>query len=176
MVDEFWRFYNQIRFAYHYHQIIRNRLIKLMKVISIISYVITAISLAGWAMTGKAAAVWSIIILAMQVANGLKDLLGWNEEKFMLGCYLSDMNEVILDFEKSWRQIMLGQLTKEKIMQRINSGNEQYKRLECRYILPCNLCESAPAIRKADIKVNAELESLHGKGDDKDEQLEAANS
>lgn len=177
MVDEYWRFYGQIRFAYHYHEIIRNRLIRFMKWISVASYVITAVSLAGWASTGKAAAIWSIIIFASQVANGLiKDQLGWNEEKLMLSAYLSDMNEIILNFEKGWRQIILGQLTEEKIMQRINSVDEQYKELERRYILPYDLDESVSAIKKADIRTNAELKSLHGEGDDRHDQQLGAGS
>lgn len=170
MIDEFWRFYGQIRFAYNYYQIIRNRLMRKMIVISVASYVVTTISLAGWATTGKAGVIWSVIILTSQIANGLMYRLNWNEERLRLAYYLSDLNVVILDLEKGWRNIVLGLSKEEKIMQLINSRSEQYKKLERRYILPCNISESTTAIKKADSITNAELRSLHGEGDDTYEQ------
>ena len=165
MIDEFWRFYGQIRFAYHYHRIVRNRLIRLVKDVSVISYIITAISLAGWSITKNFAAVWSVIIFASQLSNGLKDLLDWNRKIWSLEAYLSEMNEIILNAEKIWRQILLGALTEEKIRQCININNEKYKSLECQYIIPCHIDESPSVIKSADDITNSELESLHGKGE-----------
>ncbi len=177
MVDEFWRLYNQIRFAYHYHQIIREQTARKIKRVVIISYIVTTISLTGWAITEKAAVFWSIVIFASQLATGLKDLLGWSEEQLRLSEYLSDMTEIISDLEKSWRQIKLSQLTEKEIMQKMNTIDERYKKLECRYILPCNFTESLSAINDANIKTNVELTSLHGGGDENHERkLEAVES
>lgn len=165
MIDEFWRFYSQIRFAYHYHCIVRNKLIRLVKWISIVSYFITAISLAGWSITKDFAVIWSVIIFASQLSNGLKDLLNWNREIWSLEAYLSDMNEIISDSEKIWRQIILGALTEEKIGQCIKANNEKYKALERQYIIPCHIDESPTVIKRADEIANSELETLHGKGE-----------
>lgn len=165
MIDEFWRIYSQTVFAFQYNQLIRDKLVKRIQTISVFSYIITTISLAGWSLTRDFAVYWSIIILASQIANGLKDLFHWNKKIWLLEMYLLDMDEVIVDFSKGWHQIMLSNLTEDNIRQRIDAGNKKYRRLERRYILTYHTGENLSAVKIADEKTNNQLASLHGKGE-----------
>lgn len=175
MVDEFWRLYNQCLFAYNYHELERNYYKKCLTRISVLSYIVTAISLAGWGFTSQYAVFWSVVIFFSQVTIGLKDQFGINKRVWMLEAYLNCTAVEIAGIAKTWRLITLGRLTEDEILKRTNSLTLRFMELECQYIRPHSLGDNKKLIEKADVKTNAELEAKHGRGEQYAEQTIATN-
>ena len=165
MIDEFWRQYNQSLFAYFYHQYERDFLASCLRWISIVSYLVTAISLAGWGITQRYAVAWSVVIFSSQIANGLKDQFNITKRIWALEMYLSTSSSVLNDITKTWRSIMLRQLTEEEILKRTNHFTIQFSELEDKYIRPYCMSENSHLINKAEMKTNNEINIRHGKDD-----------
>jgi hypothetical protein len=163
LIDEYWRVYSQTLFVYHYHKLERYSLSRITNAIGIFSYIITAVSVAVWGYSGQYAIFWSVMIFASQLANGMKDQLQISKRLLSLEWYLTDISSVLLDVEKGWRLIQLGELTEEDIMERANVICLRESELKNRYIRPYAIDENPKLIDKADKRTDAELIQKHGK-------------
>jgi|GEM_PF-2715773 len=165
ILDEFWRQYQQALFAHNYYEYQRIYLERCVRWISICSFLVTAISLAGWGITQQYAAVWSVVIFASQAANNVKDQFALNKRMWALDEYLSKTAYEIDDMSNCWRHILLEKLTESEILDKIAAGSGNFTKLEEKYIRPFGIREYRRFIRLADKKTNLELEQKHGKED-----------
>ena len=164
MIDEFWRAYNQSLFAYYYHKLERDSLKFRMKLIGIASYVVTAISLAGWGITVSYAVVWSVVIFACQLLHGLKDFLEYPKRVWSTETYMQYAAAIDLDMAKTWRDICMGHLTEDEIRENINTYEARLKEISIQYINPYSLKDNQGLITKANEMTDMELASRHGSG------------
>jgi len=164
MIDEFWRYYQQYYFAYFYHDYERAYLLRCLRLVSILTYLVTAIALAWWSVVQRYAAVWSVIIFASQVANNLKDQFNVGKRAWMLEAYLENLARDLEGMSECWRTILMGNLTEGEIHGKMTFWASHYTGYEDKYIRPCSQRNYKRFEKKANTRANAELEIKHGKG------------
>jgi len=129
------------------------------------SYIVTAISVAGWGFIGRYAVVWSVVIFSSQLINGLKEQLLVGKRVWALELYLRASSDMLNDCSKVWRQILLGKLTEDEIAKKVNSHAQKYAELEDSYIRPYSYGDSEKIAGRANKRANQELNTRHGGGE-----------
>ena len=166
MVDEFWRQYNQYRFALFYHEYERSFLNNIATWTSVVSYAITAASLIWWSILQQYELIWAILIFASQIAGNYKDQFQLGKRIWSLDAYTSHASQEINKMSETWRQIYLGKLSDEEIFEKISASSVVFSDISEKYIRPFSAREYTRLIKKADEKTNRQMVADHGKGED----------
>jgi len=164
MKDEFWRQYNQCLFAYRYNEMKRDLYIKINHGITFGAFLITAISAAGWGITGKLAPLWTGIIFLSQITNALKDQLLLNERVWVINHYLKQVASELPKFAGEWRQLVIGELTESNLRDIVAEHEEIWAKAETDYLLPYSFRDNEKLITLANMRTDKEIAAKHGKG------------
>ena len=163
VIDDFWRQYSQLLFLCNYYTYKRESLFLVNTYIGIASLVVSGACVVAWGMSAKYSIVWAAVIFVVQLANGLKDLLGTTKKVCMLDLYLPLATDIASESRDTWRLISQGKLTEDEILKKIRKLDEMNNALKKTYILPTGLTVSKKLTHKANERTDAELLALHGK-------------
>ena len=163
MYHEFWRQYSQTFFVLFYFEYQRVFLTRVLRCIAIVTYAVTAASLAGWGITQRYAVIWSLVIFTSQFANSMKEQFELSRRIWCIDQFLEGASRVLERMTEAWLLIMLGQLSDNEIMEKTMSSISSFNDLDEKYIRPFGVREHKRHMKKASAKADNTMVVMHGK-------------
>lgn len=160
MLDDFWSVYENNTFLscfYECHLGINQTIIHAINTFSLL---ITVIGL-SFILDGKGLHLWSVLILAMSVLTGLRDVWDISKKVWSLKYYLQESNVLLLSMGKDWRLIEQGKMFEEDILDKISFYEAEFHQIYEKYLGDLRLTEYKRTLKKADKKADDILAYKH---------------
>lgn len=158
MQQKYWNMLTQSKFELYYLDEHFRRCVQLDRWIKIILAVLSADSVAAWAIWSSYAKIWGTIIAISQLLVIVNDYLPYQTRVSEICKLRSPLMEIYLKMENRWRDVQAGELTDDEINDLRTKLLKAWNAIEEKHFIDDVLPERKGLIKKANKKKNTYFE------------------
>jgi uncharacterized UPF0160 family protein len=158
MQQKYWNMLTQSKFELYYLDEHFRHCVRLDRWVKILLAVLSANSVAGWAIWSSYAKVWGAIIAVSQVILIVNDYLPYQKRVSEICKLRSSLMEIYLKMENRWRDVQAGELTDDEINDLRTRLLKAWSGIEEKHFTDDALPERKMFIKRANVKKNTYFE------------------
>ena len=133
MRSQFWELLNLYTFRNIYFRKYEDRVCRINNAIVALCILATTSSVASWWVWGQFPLMWSLIIIASQIAQTLSPFFPYTKQKISLRFIIQEMGPLLNDMEHEWNNIDIRGYDDDKIEKLLKTFRNRYSSLETKY-------------------------------------------
>ncbi len=136
MRNEYWAMYNQMKFNEFYYSHYLTESILINRFISVVTCIVSAASIASWAIWDVLGVFWAILVGISQAITTIHHLLPFSDRITSLTFLTSELSQLLTDISRDWNRINYSdsKISDDEIIELIYKHERQYDELVAKYI------------------------------------------